>query len=60
VLVVMYMDSSSKNDDRDERRVRSPWLNAALWACAGLTLLVGLWPEPVLGWARGALGSMWG
>lgn len=53
VMVVMYMQVPAG----EERRVRSPWLAAGLWACAALTLVVGVVPDTYLGFARRALAG---
>lgn len=55
VLVVMYMNA----DDTTEQRVRSPWLAAGLWGCAGVTLVVGLLPDIYMGFAQRMLTG-WG
>jgi NADH-quinone oxidoreductase subunit N len=56
VLVVMYMRAPGT----DERRVQSQWLTAGLWACAALTLVVGILPEGYISYARRLLAGWLG
>ncbi len=56
VIVVMYMRQS----DSDEKRVQSAWLAAGLWACAALTLVIGLLPESYFAFARRVLDGWLG
>jgi NADH-quinone oxidoreductase subunit N len=56
VTVVMYMRAT----DTEESRVQSPWLSAGLWACAGLTLVFGIVPEPYFAFARRVLAGWLG
>ena len=51
IIVVMYMRGS----DCQEKKVNSSWLAAGLWACAGLTIGVGLLPESYLVFAKRVL-----
>ena len=51
VLVLMIMRPAVA----EEPRLSSPWLSAALWACACVTLLVGILPEWTLAFARRVL-----
>ena len=37
--------------------IRSGWLIAALWACAVLTLVLGVVPQKLLSFAKAWLGS---
>jgi NADH-quinone oxidoreductase subunit N len=56
VTVVMYMQA----DTTQETRIRSAWLAAGLWACASLTLAVGVVPEYYLVFARRVLAGWLG
>jgi NADH-quinone oxidoreductase subunit N len=56
VTVVMYMRAT----DTEEQRVKSAWLSAGLWACVGLTLLIGILPESYFVFARRVLAGWLG
>jgi len=56
VTVVMYM----RTTEAQETRVRSAWLAAGLWICAGLTLAIGILPEQYFVFAKRVLAGWLG
>jgi len=57
IVVEMYM-----RDEADEAHgaelLRDRWTEAMIAVCVVVTLLIGVWPTPVVGWAQSGLQSL--
>jgi NADH-quinone oxidoreductase subunit N len=56
LVVQMYL----RDDGEDEAAVphRDRWLEAMVTVCLVLTLLIGVWPRPLVAWAQGGLNAL--
>ena len=55
IVVQMYLKDDRAEDASAAELLRDRWTEGAVAVCAVLTLAVGVWPAPVVAWARGGL-----
>jgi NADH-quinone oxidoreductase subunit N len=57
IVVQMYLRDQA--DDRDgAEMLRDRWVEAMIAVCAVVTLVVGIWPAPVVSWAQSGVNAL--
>jgi NADH-quinone oxidoreductase subunit N len=56
IVVQMYMKDGE--DTEPATLLRDRWTEAMIAVCAAVTLVVGIYPAPVVGWAKGGLEAL--
>ncbi len=56
IVVQMYLRDGEDAEPSD--LVRDRWLEAMIAACVVVTLILGVWPGPALGWAQSGLAAL--
>ncbi|MFV2072966.1 MAG: NADH-quinone oxidoreductase subunit N [Thermoanaerobaculales bacterium] len=58
VIVQMYFKTGEEPEAAPAELVPDRWTGAAIAVCAVITLVVGIFPAPVVGWAQTAIGAL--
>jgi NADH-quinone oxidoreductase subunit N len=58
IVVQMYLREEGEDGGPPAQLLADPWTGAAVAVCAALTLAMGIWPAPVVAWARGGLVAL--
>jgi NADH-quinone oxidoreductase subunit N len=58
IVVQMYLEDDRDTDASAAEMIRDRWTEAAVSVCAVLTLAIGVWPGPVVGWAKSGLAAL--
>ncbi len=56
IVVQMYLKDGE--DDEPAELQRDRWLEAMIAVCVVMTLVLGVWPGPALGWAQAGLAAL--
>jgi NADH-quinone oxidoreductase subunit N len=54
IVVQMYLCDGSEEDSAPAELLRDRWTEAMIGLCVALTLIIGIFPGPLVGWAQGA------
>jgi NADH-quinone oxidoreductase subunit N len=55
IVVQMYLKDDREEGATPADMMRDRWTEWAIAVCAVLTLVIGIWPAPVVAWAKGGL-----
>jgi NADH-quinone oxidoreductase subunit N len=60
IVVQMYMRSGTEEDATPAAMLRDRWTEVMIGVCVVVTLAVGVFPAPVVAWAKTAAGALGG
>ena len=55
IVVQMYLKDGEEEGDAPAELLTDRWTEAAIAVCAVMTLAIGIWPAPLVGWAQSGL-----
>ena len=58
IVVQMYLREGDEEGVEPATFLRDRWTEAMIAVCVVLTMLIGVWPAPVVGWAKSAAGAL--
>jgi NADH-quinone oxidoreductase subunit N len=58
IVVQMYLKDGEAETDSPAEMLADRWTGAAIAVCAVLTLAIGVWPAPVVAWAKTGLNAL--
>jgi NADH-quinone oxidoreductase subunit N len=58
IVVQMYLQDGEEEDAEPAPLLRDRWTEAMIAVCIIATMVVGVWPAPVVGWAKSAAGAL--
>ncbi|MEJ2188693.1 MAG: NADH-quinone oxidoreductase subunit N [Acidobacteriota bacterium] len=58
IVVQMYLKDGEEEGAAPAEMLRDRWTEAMIAVCVVATLAIGVWPGPVVGWAKGAVGVL--
>jgi NADH-quinone oxidoreductase subunit N len=58
IVVQMYLKDGEEEGAAPAEMLRDRWTEAMIAVCVAATLAIGVWPGPVVGWAKGAVGVL--
>jgi NADH-quinone oxidoreductase subunit N len=58
IVVQMYLRDGSEEDAAPAELLEDRWTEAMIAFCVVVTLVVGIYPAPVVGWAKAAVGAL--
>ena len=58
IVVQMYLKDGEEEDSAPAELLRDRWTEAVIAVCVVVTLVVGVYPAPVIGWAKSAVGAL--
>jgi NADH:ubiquinone oxidoreductase subunit 2 (subunit N) len=56
--VQMYLQDGEEADAEPAELLRDRWTEAMITVCIVATMVVGVWPRPIVGWAKSAAGAL--
>jgi NADH-quinone oxidoreductase subunit N len=58
IVVQMYLRDGDESDAAPAELLRDRWTELMIGVCVAVTLVVGIYPAPVVGWAKSAAGAL--
>ena len=58
IVVQMYLREGDEEDAEPAELLSDRWTEVMIAVCVVLTMVVGVWPAPVVGWAKSAVGAL--
>jgi NADH-quinone oxidoreductase subunit N len=58
IVVQMYLKDGESDGESPAELLDDRWTGAAIAVCAVLTLAIGVWPAPLVGWAKSGLDAL--
>jgi NADH-quinone oxidoreductase subunit N len=58
IVVQMYLRDGEESDAAPAELLRDRWTELMIGVCVAVTLVVGIYPAPVVGWAKSAAGAL--
>ena len=58
IVVQMYLQDGDEEGAEPAEFLRDRWTEAMIGVCVVLTMAIGVWPGPVVGWAKSAAGAL--
>jgi NADH-quinone oxidoreductase subunit N len=58
IVVQMYLQDGEEEGAEPAELLRDRWTEIMITACVALTLIFGVWPAPVVAWAKTAAGAL--
>ena len=58
IVVQMYLKDGEAEGEAAAQMLNDRWTGTAIAVCAVLTLVIGLWPAPLVGWAKSGLSAL--
>jgi NADH-quinone oxidoreductase subunit N len=58
IVVQMYLQDGEEEGAEPAELLRDRWTEVMITACVALTLIFGIWPAPVVAWAKTAAGAL--
>ena len=58
IVVQMYLQDGEEEGVEPAELLRDRWTEAMIVVCVVATMVVGVWPRPVVGWAKSAAGAL--
>jgi NADH-quinone oxidoreductase subunit N len=58
IVVQMYLKDGESEGESPAELLDDRWTGAAIAVCAVLTLAIGVWPAPLVGWAKSGLDAL--
>jgi NADH-quinone oxidoreductase subunit N len=58
IVVQMYLQDGDEDGLEPAELLRDRWTEAMIAVCVVATMLIGVWPRPIVGWAKSAVGAL--
>jgi NADH-quinone oxidoreductase subunit N len=58
IVVQMYLQEGDEEGVEPAEFLRDRWTEVMIGVCVVLTMVIGVWPAPVVGWAKSAAGAL--
>ena len=58
IVVQMYLQNGEEEGAEPAELFRDRWTEAMIAVCIVATMVVGVWPRPIVGWAKSAAGAL--
>jgi NADH-quinone oxidoreductase subunit N len=58
IVVQMYLRDGTEEDAAPAELLEDRWTEAMIAVCVVVTLVIGIYPAPVVGWAKAAAGAL--
>jgi NADH-quinone oxidoreductase subunit N len=58
IVVQMYLQDGEEEDAEPAELLRDRWTEAMIAVCIVATMVVGVWPTPIVGWAKSAASAL--
>ena len=58
IVVQMYLQDGEEEGAEPASLLRDRWTEVMIAVCLVLTMVIGVWPAPVVGWAKNAAGAL--
>jgi NADH-quinone oxidoreductase subunit N len=58
IVVQMYLRDGEEEDAEPAELLSDRWTEAAIAVCIVVTMVIGVWPAPVVGWAKSAASAL--
>ena len=58
IVVQMYLKDDREGDTTAAEMIRDRWTETAIAVCAVLTMAIGVWPAPLIAWAKNGLVAL--
>jgi NADH-quinone oxidoreductase subunit N len=58
IVVQMYLREGDEEDAAPAEFLRDRWAEVMIGVCVFITILIGVWPAPVVGWAKSAASAL--
>jgi NADH-quinone oxidoreductase subunit N len=58
IVVQMYLKDGGEDGIEPAEIIRDRWTESVIALCAVLTLVIGVWPAPIVGWAKAGLVAL--
>jgi len=58
IVVQMYLRDGEEEDAAPAELLRDRWTEVAIAVCVAVTLIVGIYPAPLVGWAKSAVSAL--
>jgi len=58
IVVQMYLQDGEEEDAEPAELLRDRWTEAMIAVCIVATMVVGVWPRPIVGWAKSAASAL--
>ena len=58
IVVQMYLQDGEEAGAEPAELLRDRWTEAMIAVCIVATMVVGVWPRPIVGWAKSAAGAL--
>jgi NADH-quinone oxidoreductase subunit N len=58
IVVQMYLRDGEEEDAEPAELLRDRWTEAMIAVCVVLTIVIGVWPVPIVGWAKTAASAL--
>ena len=58
IVVQMYLQDGGEGDAEPAELLRDRWTEAMIAVCIVATMVVGVWPRPIVGWAKSAASAL--
>jgi NADH-quinone oxidoreductase subunit N len=58
IVVQMYLQDGEEEDAAPAELLRDRWTEVMIGVCIVVTMVIGVWPAPVVGWAKSAASAL--
>jgi NADH-quinone oxidoreductase subunit N len=58
IVVQMYLQDGLEEGAEPAELLRDRWTEAMIAVCVIATMVIGVWPRPIVGWAKSAAGAL--
>jgi NADH-quinone oxidoreductase subunit N len=58
IVVQMYLRDGEEEEARPAELLSDRWAEVMIAVCVVITMVIGVWPAPVVGWAKSAAGAL--
>jgi len=58
IVVQMYLQDGEEEGAEPAELLRDRWTEAMIAVCIVATMVIGVWPRPIVGWAKSAAGAL--
>ena len=58
IVVQMYLRDGEEKDAEPAELLSDRWAEVMIAVCVVITMVIGVWPAPVVGWAKSAAGAL--
>jgi len=58
IVVQMYLQDGEEEGAEPAELLRDRWTEAMIAVCIVATMVIGVWPRPIVVWAKSAAGAL--